>query len=57
VPERTAEILAGKDLNGIDSRFVLPYYAARLASEAGLALTARKDGEDVLFTIQPALSK
>jgi histidine phosphotransferase ChpT len=50
IPERTEEILSGQNLQGIDSRFILPYYAARLASEAGMPLTATKDGADVLFT-------
>lgn len=50
VPERVEEILAGRNLEGIDSRFVLPYYVARLAHDVGMTAGARKDGEDVLFT-------
>lgn len=50
VPERVEEILSGRNLEGIDTRFVLPYYVARLAGEAGMSVVAGKDGEDVLFT-------
>ncbi len=52
VPERVAEIFAGADLSGIDGRFILPYYASRLAAECGLILSVAKDGEDVVFTAQ-----
>ena len=54
IPERASGILSGKDLEGIDSRFVLPYYVARLASEASLKLSVSKDGEDVIFAAKPA---
>lgn len=53
IPERVAGILSGKDHNAIDGHHVLPYYVARLASEASLKLSASKEGEDVLFMLQP----
>jgi histidine phosphotransferase ChpT len=49
LPERVEEILSGRNLEGIDTRFVLPYYVARLAAEARMTVTAGKDGDDVLF--------
>jgi histidine phosphotransferase ChpT len=53
VPERVPSIFAGAELHGIDARFILPYYALRLASEASVLLKVSKDGEDVMFAAQP----
>ena len=53
IPERTAEIFRGKDHGGIDGHYVLPYYVARLASAASMKLFVSKEGEDVVFTLQP----
>jgi histidine phosphotransferase ChpT len=32
---------------------VIAYYAARLAAEASLKLSAAKEGEDIMFTLEP----
>jgi histidine phosphotransferase ChpT len=53
VPEGVADIFAGKDSRAIDGRLVGAYYAARLAAEASLRISAVKEGEDVLFTLEP----
>ncbi len=52
VPEGVAEIFAGKEY-AVDGRLVLPYYVGRLASDAALDVSAAKEGDDVLFTLQP----
>lgn len=57
VPERVEEIFSGRETSAIDGRFVLPYYVARLAADSKLALTVAKDGEDILFTVQPESRK
>ncbi len=53
VPEGVAEVFAGEELRAIDGRLVIAYYAARLAEGAALKLTAVKEGEDVLFALEP----
>jgi histidine phosphotransferase ChpT len=53
LPEGVAEILAGKDVRAIDGRLVVAYYAARLAQEARFKFAAAKEGEDMLFTLEP----
>lgn len=53
VPEGVADIFAGKDTRAIDGRLVIAYYAGRLASDASLKLSVAKEGEDVLFTLEP----
>ena len=53
VPEGVADIFTGKDSRTIDGRLVIAYYAARLAAGASLKLSAAKEGEDVLFTLEP----
>jgi len=54
IPDRVAGILSGEDLDGLDPRAILPYYAARLADEAGLAIDVVQQGKDVVFTAAPA---
>jgi len=53
VQEGVADILAGKDAKAIDGKLVVAYYASRLAAQAHLKVTAAKDGEDVVFTLEP----
>jgi len=53
VAEGVADVFAGKESRAIDGKLVIAYYAARLASDAALKLTAVKEGEDVLFTLEP----
>ncbi len=53
VPEGVPDILAGKDFpKTMDGKLVVAYYAARLAAEARCKITAVKEGEDVLFTVE-----
>jgi histidine phosphotransferase ChpT len=53
VPEGVADVFAGKDSRAIDGRLVIAYYAARLAAEASLKLSVAKEGEDIMFTLEP----
>jgi histidine phosphotransferase ChpT len=53
LPEGIAEFLAGKEMKTIDGKLVVAYYAARLAEEARFKLAAAKEGEDMLFTLEP----
>lgn len=49
IPQRAVEILAGIEGEGhIDAHQIQPYYAARLAASAGMAIEVRKEGEDVV---------
>jgi histidine phosphotransferase ChpT len=53
VLEGVPDIFAGKDTKAIDGKLVVAYYAARLAAQAHLKAAAVKDGEDVVFTLEP----
>jgi histidine phosphotransferase ChpT len=53
VPEGVADIFAGRGSGAIDSQLVTAYLATRLAGEASLKITAAKDGEDIVFTLEP----
>ena len=54
IPDKVDGILSGTDLDELDPRSILPYYAARLADEAGMAITVIKAEGDVVFTAAPA---
>jgi len=54
IPDKVEGILSGEDLDGLDPRSILPYYAARLADEAGMAMFVMEEGDDVIFTAAPA---
>lgn len=54
VPELTADIFAGRSVEGLDPRVILPYYAWRLASRSEMAVTVTKKGADVVFIAEPA---
>jgi len=54
IPDKVDGILSGTDLDELDPRSILPYYAARLADEAGMSISVGKAGEDVVFTAAPA---
>jgi len=54
IPDKVEGILSGEDLEGLDPRSILPYYAARLADEAGMAMFVMEEGDDVIFTAAPA---
>jgi histidine phosphotransferase ChpT len=53
VQEGIAEIFAGKLTKPVDGKLVVAYYASRLAAGASLKASAVKEGEDVLFTLEP----
>lgn len=53
IQEGIADIFAGKDTKPIDGKLVVAYYASRLAAQAHCKITAAKDGEDVLFALEP----
>ncbi len=54
IPDKVDGILSGTDLDELDPRSILPYYAARLADEADMAITVAKADGDVVFTAAPA---
>jgi histidine phosphotransferase ChpT len=54
IPDKVEGILSGEDLDGLDPRSILPYYAARLADEAGMAMFVMEEGDKVIFTAAPA---
>ena len=54
IPDKVEGILSGEDLDGLDPRSILPYYAARLADEAGMAMFVMEAGDEVIFTAAPA---
>lgn len=54
IPDKVEGILSGDDLSDLDPRSILPYYAARLAEEAGMAIQVVQDGEDVVFSTENA---
>jgi histidine phosphotransferase ChpT len=53
VQEGVADIFAGKMGKPIDGKLVVAYYAARLAAQAQMKVTAVKDGDDAVFTLEP----
>jgi histidine phosphotransferase ChpT len=53
VPEGVADIFAGKESKAIDGRSVIAYYVARLADDASMKISAVKEGEDVMFALEP----
>lgn len=50
IPDGVPGILAGQDLDDLDPRTILPYYAARLADELGMAIEVAVGDEEVVFT-------
>lgn len=50
IPDRVREILSGDDLDNIDPRSILIYYAGRLADELGMQIDVAHEDEDVVFT-------
>ncbi|MBI4723726.1 MAG: hypothetical protein HY765_01505 [Rhodomicrobium sp.] len=51
--EDIANTLSGRDSKAIDGKLVVAYYAARLAEEAHYKISAAKEGEDVMFSLEP----
>jgi histidine phosphotransferase ChpT len=54
IPELTSDIFAGRPVEGLDPRVILPYYAWRLACRSGMTISVVKKGADVIFTAAPA---
>jgi len=53
VQEGIADTFAGKSSKPIDGKLAVAYYAARLAAQAQMKITAVKDGEDAVLTLEP----
>jgi histidine phosphotransferase ChpT len=53
IPEGVGEIFTGKSSRSVDGRLVGAYYVERLAEQASLKLSASKEGEDIVFTVEP----
>ncbi|MDZ4791409.1 MAG: histidine phosphotransferase family protein [Hyphomicrobiales bacterium] len=54
MPENFEALLNGMAAKEVDPRNIMPYYAGRLAIALGAALTARKDGADMVFECAPS---
>jgi len=50
IPDGVPGILSGDDLDDLDPRTILPYYAARLAEELGMAIEVAAEDEEIVFT-------
>jgi histidine phosphotransferase ChpT len=53
IQEGVAEIFAGKGAKVTDTKLVVAYYASRLAAQAHYKVSAIKDGDDAVYTIEP----
>ncbi|MGO9487039.1 MAG: histidine phosphotransferase family protein [Rhodomicrobium sp.] len=53
IPEGVADVFAGKEAKVSDTKLVVAYYAWRLAAQAHCKVSAMKDGEDTVFTVEP----
>ena len=51
IPQGIVEIFSG-DVGDVDPRSVVGYYASRLAQSCGMTLTVKKDGADIVFSIE-----
>ncbi len=50
VPEVVEQMLAGANGHALDAHSIQPYYALLIAKSAGMSLTARMDGDDVVLS-------
>ncbi len=53
IQEDVAGIFAGKEAKVADTKLVVAYYASRLAAQANFKISAVKDGEDAVYTVEP----
>jgi histidine phosphotransferase ChpT len=53
IPELTLDIFAGRPVEGLDPRVILPYFAWRLACRSGMTLSVAKRGAEVVFAAAP----
>lgn len=53
IQEGIAEIFAGKEAKVADTKLVVAYYASRLATQAHYKISAVKEGEDAVYTVEP----
>ncbi len=51
IPQGIVEMFSG-EIADIDPRSVAGYYAARLAQSSRMTLTVKKDGADIVFTVE-----
>lgn len=54
IPDGVPGILSGEALDDLDPRTILPYYAARLAEELGMAIEVAMEDQEVVFTATQA---
>ncbi len=50
IPDGVPGILSGAALDDLDPRTILPYYAARLADEVGMAIEVAAQDKQIVFT-------
>jgi histidine phosphotransferase ChpT len=53
IQEGVAEIFAGKEAKVTDTKLVVAYYASRLAAQGHYKISATKDGDDAVYTVEP----
>lgn len=54
LPERLMEILGGTGSPELDSMSIQPYYAVRIAADAGMTVSAAQEGAEILLSAVPA---
>lgn len=50
VPEILSQVLSGELEHALDAHSIQPFFTKRIATSAGMTLSARKDGESVVFS-------
>jgi histidine phosphotransferase ChpT len=53
IQEGVAEVFAGKETKVTDTKLVVAYYASRLAVQAHYKISAVKEGDDAVYTVEP----
>lgn len=49
IPEILSDVLSGKMSHALDAHSIQPFFTARIATSAGMSLSARMDGETVVI--------
>jgi histidine phosphotransferase ChpT len=52
IQEGVVEVFAGKEAKVTDTKLVVAYYASRLAAQAQYKISAVKEGDDAIYTIE-----
>lgn len=50
IPDAFEQMLSGSNGHALDAHSIQPYYAIRIARQAGMNLKASKQGEEIVFT-------